>query len=1443
MSHRRYAYCLGANGPRSSDYDPLKYAEEDAKRLATALVTSPCNFAETKGRVATERNSALAGLSQFVKRCQSPDLLIVHFSGHAILDEDLYLLCNETDCDDLVSSAIEIGAVKKILSRSPARYNLLILDCCHAGGAHRGAFKGEQDIQDVLNQAFQGSANVILSACARYERTRELDTLDGGAGFLSWALTAACTTRFQEASQDSHSLSLANILRWLPVVLEEINRSLNENERIPLPEALIYTRGGDGEVWFTEPGGPLSSRIEPDEWQNKEFRLKAMLIDHSGFMRDRLESFVGRQKELAQVRQRVEEKRQTGGYITITGQAGQGKSSIIAKLVEEYGVENVAFHFIPLNPGPDHQVGLLRNLMARLILKHKLSDLYVATENRAALRDYFSKVLAEIAEKGEHEVIFVDGLDQLEEDFSGVRDLSFLPINPPQGIVVVLGTRPNDTLKPLALLNPHSEYKLPNLSRHDFDLILHHRHVDLDKGLADEFYRVMQENALYLDLVARELAEGGVTSPIEMIRRVANNPNSIFSLAIARFKRYHIQWREVIKPVLGVLLAAREPLPVRNIRQILDVEDDWLREGIERLGGLIAKDGQQRCSLFHLKLQDYLRQDENNPDKEYIFATDEEEGWHKKLALWCEQGNLSIIWQNVKGNPAEQGRREYARRHYVTHLYHAKEWQRLFAVLDTEAYGKAKIRDDPSTQSFAQDLILGRYAAAREEEPMEKALEMLPQLWRYTLLGCSLTSLADRYPIEAFEALILLKRESEAVGLAELLTKLDYKVEVLLRIAKQFGEQDREQEYLQMLLRSYEVASTIKGSEAYIRVLRELGIELVKAHLWEQAEGLAHTIKESGIRTEVLSNLSIELIKTQQWDRAEKVAYTIKESGIRTEVLSNLSIELIKTQQWDRAEEVTHTIESGELHAKLLSELSMELSGAQQWDRAEKVAYTIKDRGVLDRILRQLTISLAKAQQWDRAEKVAYTIKDRGVLDNVKAELSIELAKAHKWKRAEEVARSIETYSERTRALAELSVKLIEAQQWDRAEKVACAIEESGERIKILCELSITLAEVKNLARAEEIWIEIREEVRNIEDWKRIGVLSELIVELGKVQQWERAEQIARTFEEREVRAELLYVLVAALAKVQQWEEAEEIWEEVGEIGWPEGDSGIRNQTLYELGIALTKAQQWKEAEEIWEEAEQLLWDVYDSEILIAILCELVAALAKAHQWERAEKVLEKVEGDINTEWRPEYRPWILIELGEALTKSLQWNQTEAEARFIVNLEKRARMLKESGTALVKERQWEQAEEAAHTIVDDAERTQVLSGLILELARAQQWEWAEELADAIEDGAKRTEVLSELSIELAKAQQWKRAEEVAYTIEESGERARILYILVALLAEAQEWKQAEKIWFEATQMRWTDEESVRALSELGTVLAKAQQWGWAEKVWVQAEGAIGSGDR
>src|SRR5258708_24234172 len=108
----------------------------------------------------------------------------------------------------------------------------------------------------------------------------------------------------------------------------------------------------------------------------------------------------------------------------------------------------------------------------------------------------------------------------------------------------------------------------------------------------------MQGNALYIDLVDKEIAEKGSAAPDILIKQLVDNPDDVFYLTMTRFKRQPTEWREVIKPVLGVLLVTAEPLLMRHIRQILGIGDDRLKEGIEKLGALVVRDVQQRSSLF-----------------------------------------------------------------------------------------------------------------------------------------------------------------------------------------------------------------------------------------------------------------------------------------------------------------------------------------------------------------------------------------------------------------------------------------------------------------------------------------------------------------------------------------------------------------------------------------------------------------------------------------------------------------------------------------------------------------------------------------------------------------------------------------------------------------------------------------------------------------------------
>lgn len=123
--------------------------------------------------------------------------------------------------------------------------------------------------------------------------------------------------------------------------------------------------------------------------------LKQLLYHHESatIFANRLQSFVGRESEIIEIRQRIAQVLPTGGYVTITAQAGEGKSSVIAQMVSQDGPDQTAFHFIALTPGREYQLSLLRPIVAWLILKHGLSTIYFPGESYPAMRDYFHVLL------------------------------------------------------------------------------------------------------------------------------------------------------------------------------------------------------------------------------------------------------------------------------------------------------------------------------------------------------------------------------------------------------------------------------------------------------------------------------------------------------------------------------------------------------------------------------------------------------------------------------------------------------------------------------------------------------------------------------------------------------------------------------------------------------------------------------------------------------------------------------------------------------------------------------------------------------------------------------------------------------------------------------------------------------------------------------------------
>ncbi|MBV8822220.1 MAG: caspase family protein, partial [Ktedonobacteraceae bacterium] len=632
---KRLALVVGNNGKPEPGRDALKYATQSARDIAEVL-QDRCSFELLQPPLLDEPTHTMRdAICDLVENRGADDFLLFYFCGHGeplfieTEQRDVYLVSQDFNPQRVENTDkgahISFSWLSRVLyEKTDAGTVLIMLDCCYAGNT---GYQQEEQPLEALKQSIQKCFDSYLGKAENSRGVR-----------ITIAATSYNGTTFE---QDGYSVLACHLLRVLGA--EECVGVVNDRGEITFERLVDYLRArlphqpsisnkpiSAPVILATFPDQTVQARrarqqAEQQAAQEQKLRVLSNHEFSRFLLRDRLESFAGRATELNEIRQSITEMGKTGGYVAITGEAGQGKSSIIAKLVDlhrseqdEQREELVIYHFIPFDAGTDYQVVLLKHLMARLILKYHLPTFYVEGDHLPTLRSLFPSLLKEVVAKGGQEIIFIDGLDQLQEDATAVRDSNFLPSTaPPEGIVFVIGTRPN-ALRQLKRHTPFEEYPLRPLSQDDFKLILQHRGVLLESHHIAILYSKLEANALFLDLAAKELAEHHTLTVDEIIQRISDNPENLFSLTLERLGRNQptldTLWKRVIKPVLVVLLIAHEPIERTHLKQIINLKHTYdahssidskeLERGLERLGGLIIKDikdGLQSYSLFHLK--------------------------------------------------------------------------------------------------------------------------------------------------------------------------------------------------------------------------------------------------------------------------------------------------------------------------------------------------------------------------------------------------------------------------------------------------------------------------------------------------------------------------------------------------------------------------------------------------------------------------------------------------------------------------------------------------------------------------------------------------------------------------------------------------------------------------------------------------------------------------
>jgi hypothetical protein len=231
------------------------------------------------------------------------------------------------------------------------------------------------------------------------------------------------------------------------------------------------------------------------------------------------------------------------------------------------------------------------------------------------------------------------------------------------------------------------------------------------ENLKVEMTKKATGNFLYVRFLLDAIA--GEQQPLTQLERLPEGLDGLYFDSLERVvmlgKR---SWHDDYAPVIGVLSVVQESVTQTQLAALTgQAESDiWEYQGdvqqfLEQVV-INLKEGEKWYRLYHQSVVDFLNKqwlvvghgEKRNP---YYCSMKE---WHRKVANRCEKGDFMRVWEEERHDLVEQSRREYARKYYVTHLYLALAWQRLFEVLGAVQYGMAKLRNDPSTHSYAQSM-------------------------------------------------------------------------------------------------------------------------------------------------------------------------------------------------------------------------------------------------------------------------------------------------------------------------------------------------------------------------------------------------------------------------------------------------------------------------------------------------------------------------------------------------------------------------------------------------------------------------------------------------------------------------------------------------------------------------------------------------------------------
>ena len=166
MTAKRSALIVATSQYKDQRLATLDGPGRDAEALRTVLAHKEIGGFDVRVALNSRVDTLRRTLESFFADRARDDLLLVHFSGHGLKDDDgqLYLAAADTQIDRLLSTGIDAAWVNRLMSRCHSEKIALFLDCCFAGAFTTNLTRRVGADTAGVKENFTGSGVFVITA-------------------------------------------------------------------------------------------------------------------------------------------------------------------------------------------------------------------------------------------------------------------------------------------------------------------------------------------------------------------------------------------------------------------------------------------------------------------------------------------------------------------------------------------------------------------------------------------------------------------------------------------------------------------------------------------------------------------------------------------------------------------------------------------------------------------------------------------------------------------------------------------------------------------------------------------------------------------------------------------------------------------------------------------------------------------------------------------------------------------------------------------------------------------------------------------------------------------------------------------------------------------------------------------------------------------------------